>query len=128
MSVTAQVIPVCSQLLWGAPRDETIGTMLLAHFRGMAQQPHKALFACNTFVSAQCLYQSGVALPVVPRVALYQPAGAIRDFKDTVFTFLRFTFRDSSRRFRFKEICVFVSSHFGPLNGVFQTASLESPR
>eukprot|EP00435_Cladocopium_sp_Y103_P011207 s4210_g2.t3 len=62
------VMTLCSQLLWGAPPGEHVGAMLLGQVRMM-----RALAACNVFAASQCLYQTGIELPVVERVAHYLP-------------------------------------------------------
>jgi len=72
---TPMVHPVCSQLLWGAPQGDTAGTMLLGYVRLAAKRDNRLFVACNAFAAAQCLYQTGVALHIVPRVALYLPPG-----------------------------------------------------
>ncbi|CAE8673448.1 unnamed protein product [Polarella glacialis] len=75
---TPLVYPICSQLLWGAPTGDQVASMLLGQVRLMAHQPSRRfLMACNSFAAAQCFYQTGVALPVVPRVAHYLPTDAI---------------------------------------------------
>ncbi|CAL1167539.1 unnamed protein product [Cladocopium goreaui] len=68
------VMTLCSQLLWGAPPGEQVGAMLLGQVRMMSQNPRRALAACNVFAASQCLYQTGIELPVVERVAHYLPA------------------------------------------------------
>ncbi|CAK9112711.1 unnamed protein product, partial [Durusdinium trenchii] len=72
---TFMVMTLCSQLLWGAPPGEHVGTMLLGQVRLMSHNPRRALVACNLFAASQCLYQTGVELPVVERVAHYLPHG-----------------------------------------------------
>ncbi|CAE7393356.1 unnamed protein product [Symbiodinium natans] len=70
---TPLVVPVCSQLLWGAPPGKDFRAMLLGHVRAMTQNPRRVVVACNVFAASQCLYQTGVSLPVVERVAHYLP-------------------------------------------------------
>eukprot|EP00928_Gymnodinium_smaydae_P002317 TRINITY_DN10828_c0_g3_i1.p1 TRINITY_DN10828_c0_g3~~TRINITY_DN10828_c0_g3_i1.p1 ORF type:complete len:1597 (-),score=337.82 TRINITY_DN10828_c0_g3_i1:34-4824(-) len=107
------VLPVCSQLLWGAPLDGSSRAMLLGHVRLMARQPNRWVVGCNDFVVAQCLYQTGVRLPLVPRVALYLPKEA------------RWSASNESTG-RWREVLVLRSRYWHRLPGQYFMDVLES--
>ncbi|CAE7232852.1 unnamed protein product [Symbiodinium sp. CCMP2592] len=79
---TPLVVPVCSQLLWGAPPGNDFRAALLSHVRIMMQNPRRVVMACNAFAASQCLYQTGASLPVVERVAHYLPPHVVWKAQD----------------------------------------------
>ena len=87
------------------------------------ESDQKNIFVRTYSFQVSYVYVDDLSCPRRDGAAHCRPARgdavAVRDFKDTVFTFYE-SFCDSSINVWFKKICVFVSSNWGPLTVHFQ--------